>query len=54
MAPAVKLSGVSSLTVLLPIAASTGATFTSFTVIFTSVSPESAGEPSSVAITLKV
>ena len=54
VALAVKVSGVSSSTVLLPIAASTGATFTSFTVTFTVVSPDAAGEPLSVARTWKV
>ena len=54
VAVAVNVSRASSFTVLFPIAARTGATFTSLTVILTMVSPESTGVPLSVATTLKV
>ena len=52
MAVAVKVSRLPSLTDLLPIAASTGATLTSFTVMLIVSKSLSAGEPLSVTRTV--
>ena len=54
VAVAVKVNNVCSLTTLLPIAASTGATLTSFTVTVTLLLSDNAGLPLSVATTLNV
>src|SRR5437762_824616 len=52
VAVAVKVTGVPTVPVLFPIAARTGAWFTSFTVIVIAADPLSTGDPLSVAVTV--